>query len=103
MLRRRAMRRKVGILIPISLFALAACGTVPTIGGRPLPAIGAEATGTTYRDLADIPNLPRVSPPEENQAAIEGLAAERSRTGEAAGELRRQPFTPPEPAPRVDF
>jgi hypothetical protein len=44
-----------------------------------------------------------VSPPEENQAAIEGLPAERSRTGDAAGQLRREPFTPPEPAPRVDF
>jgi hypothetical protein len=76
---------------------------VPSIGGQRLPAIGVEATGTTYRDLADIPNRPSVSPPEANQAAVDSLMADRNKTSEAADQLRRQPFTPPEPGSRVDF
>ena len=52
-----------------------------------------------YRDLADIPERPDVTPTSMNQQAVQNLRDERARTMEAAESLRREPVTPPEPAP----
>ena len=52
-----------------------------------------------YRDLADIPDRPDVTAGSVNQQAVQNLTDERARTLEAAESLRREPVTPPDPAP----
>ena len=83
--------------------ALAACAGLPRIEGLALPKEAAPATAPVYRDLADIPEPPKISAPEENQEAIESLSTDRAKTAQSAEELRRQPFTMPEPAMTLDF
>jgi hypothetical protein len=70
------------------------------LGGiGPIP-YGGRARGLlrVYRDLADIPDAPRVSPPEANQEAIQSLMMDRANTAQTAEDLRRQPFNMPAPS-----
>ena len=78
--------------------ALPGCAELPTIGGQPLPPLNAQMEAPVYRDLADIPAPPPITPPEANEAAIQSLAADRERTAAAAEALSRQPFVTPDPA-----
>jgi hypothetical protein len=77
--------------------ALPSCAELPTIGGRPLPPLAAQAEAPIFRDLADIPDPPAITAPEANEAAIQSLNADRERTTAAAEALRRQPFVTPDP------
>jgi hypothetical protein len=90
--------RWVGYLPFLIAVALAACSGLPTIEGEQLPKDIGPATPTVYRDLADIPDAPRVSPPEANQEAIQSLMMDRANTAQTAEDLRRQPFTMPDPS-----
>jgi hypothetical protein len=76
--------------------ALAACGSLPEIGGAPLVRPSRERAAM---DLAAIPNAPPVSSAETNDALIQALTRDRARTEEAAEVARRQPVALPEPAP----
>ena len=96
-------RRGVGLLPSLLAVALAACAGLPTIGGQTLPKETAPATPPVYRDLADIPEPPVISPPEANQEAIDSLMADRAKTAQTAEALRQQPFTMPDPAMTLDF
>ena len=96
-------RRGIGFLPSFLAVGLAACAGLPTIGGQNLPKETAPATPPVYRDLADIPEPPKVSPPEANQEVIESLTADRAKTAQTAEELRRQPFTMPDPATTLGF
>ena len=96
-------RRGMGFVASLLSVALAACAGLPSIGGQALPKETAPATPPVYRDLADIPEPPVISPPEANQAVIESLAADRAKTAETAEELRRQSFTMPDPATTLGF
>ena len=96
-------RRATGFLPLLLAVALAACAGLPAIGGQALPKETAPATPPVYRDLADIPEPPRVSPPETNQEAIDSLIADRAETAQTAEALRRQPFTMPDPATTLGF
>ena len=49
-----------------------------------------------YRDLADIPEPPPVTPQAANDMTIETLAEDRAKTAHAADDLRRQPFMQPD-------
>ena len=60
--------------------------------------LGASGTMVVFRDLADIPERPAVTARELNDQAVESLKEERSRAAQAAEDLRREPFAPPEPA-----
>jgi len=93
----------MGFLPSLLTVALAACAGLPTIGGQNLPKETAPTTPPVYRDLADIPEPPVISPPEANEAAIESLMADRAKTAQTAEELRRQPFTMPDPAMTLGF
>jgi len=96
---RGAIRRRRNLFPPLLALILAACAGLPAIGGRPLPPATGQAGAPLYRDLAGIPDPPPISLPEANQAAIQSLTMDRARTAEAAEDLRRQPFAPPDPAP----
>ena len=100
---RRRNRRGMGLFPSLLTIALAACAGLPRIEGLALPKEAAPATPPVYRDLADIPEPPRISPPEANEAAIESLSADRAKTAQSAEELRRQPFTVPDAATTLDF
>jgi hypothetical protein len=90
--------RWAGLVPSLMAVALAACSGLPTIGGEQLPKDTGPATPTVYRDLADIPDAPRVSPPEANQEAIQSLMMDRANTAQNAEDLRRQPFNMPDPS-----
>ena len=96
-------RRGMGLLPSLLAVALAACAGLPRIEGLALPKEAAPATPPVYRDLADIPEPPKISAPEENQEAIDSLMADRAKTEQTAEALRRQPFTMPESAMTLDF
>jgi hypothetical protein len=96
-------RRWVGFLPSLMAVALAACAGLPAIGGQQLPKETSPAAPTVYRDLADIPEAPRVSPPEANQAAIQSLMMDRAKTSQTAEDLRQQPFDMPDPSTPPGF
>lgn len=92
---------------PLAVFALvgfylAACGNLPEINGAPLPPEPADAH-PVYRDLADIPEAPAVTPMEKNEDVIQALAQDRAKAAEAGQNLRRQPFDEPDPAMQLGF
>jgi hypothetical protein len=86
----------------LSTLALVACAGLPKIDGAPLPPEPMQ-TKPVYRDLADIPAPPAISPPEMNQAAIQALMKDRAAAVETADNLRRQPFTQPDSAVQPGF
>ena len=96
-------RRWVGWVPSLIAVALAACSGLPTIGGEQLPKDTSPAGPIVYRDLADIPEAPRVSPPDANQEAIQSLMMDRAKTAETADDLRRQPFNMPDPSTPPGF
>ena len=96
-------RRWVGFLPFIMAAALAACSGLPAIEGKQLPKDTSPAGPIVYRDLADVPEAPPISPPAANQAAIESLMTDRAKTAETAEDLRRQPFNMPDPSTPLGF
>ena len=97
------IRRWVGFLPSLMAVALAACAGLPAIGGEQLPKDTSPAGPVVYRDLADIPEAPPISPPAANQAAIESLMTDRAKTAETAEDLRGQPFNMPDPSTPLGF
>jgi len=91
-------RRWAGLAASLMAVALAACSGLPKIGGEQLPKDTGPATPVVYRDLADIPDAPRVNTPEANQEAIQSLMMDRAQTAQTAEDLRRQPFNMPDPS-----
>ena len=83
--------------------ALAACSGLPTIEGAQLPKDTGPAAPIVYRDLADIPDAPPISPAEAKEEAIQSLMMDRAKTAETAEDLRRQPFNMPDPSTPVGF
>ena len=81
--------------LPNFAFAAAAFLAVGLLGG----CSGAVDSATVYRDLADIPERPAVTPMSENEQAVDNLADARVKTIEAAEDLRREAVTTPAPAP----
>jgi hypothetical protein len=81
-------------LLPV-LFALGACAELPRIAGAPLPPAKDEPP-PMYRDLADIPEPPPITPVAENESTIQTLTEDRAKTAQAAEDLRRQPFDQPD-------
>src|SRR5262252_7577962 len=72
-----------GLALGLMGLGLAACG------GRGVPP-------PTYRNLADIPDRPQVAPQSANEAVSQSLSEDRSKTNQAAEDLRTAPFdTPP--------
>jgi hypothetical protein len=96
-------RRWVGFLPSLMAVALVACAGLPAIEGKQLPTDAAPAGPIVYRDLADIPEAPPISPPAANQEAIESLMTDRAKTAETAEDLRRQPFNMPDPSTTLGF
>jgi len=96
-------RSWVGFLPSLMAVALAACAGLPAIEGKQLPKDTTPAGPIVYRDLADIPDAPPISPPAANQAAIESLMTDRAKTAETAEDLRRQPFNMPAPSAPLGF
>jgi hypothetical protein len=88
------------------LFVAAFCGGcahLPDIGGMPLPSLSGQPP-TTYRSLTDIPDPPPVTAPNMSDAAIRLLSQQRGNAEDAAGDLRGEAFTQPNPAPpQVSF
>ncbi|HEY4265228.1 MAG TPA: hypothetical protein VGM72_07915 [Micropepsaceae bacterium] len=78
-------------------FLLTGCSTLPEIGGAPLPPEPGNAH-PVYRDLADIPEVPAVTPAENNENTIRVLAEDRIKAAQAAQNLRREPFDQPDSA-----
>ena len=93
-------RRWVGILPSLMAVALVACTHLPVIEGEQLSK---EMSPAVYRDLADIPDAPRVSPPATNQEAIGSLMMDRAKTAQTAEDLRQQPFDMPDPSTPLGF
>ena len=89
-------RRWIGLLPSVMTVALAACAGLPAIEGKQLPKDTSPAGPTVYRDLADIPEPPPISPPEANQEAIQSLMMDRAKTAQTAEDLRQQPFNMPD-------
>ena len=87
-----AIRRAVWLLP--ALFAVGACAALPRIGGEPLPPDKGEPA-PVYRDLADIPQPPVVTPHSENESTIQTLTEDRAKTARAAEDLRKEPFDQP--------
>jgi len=86
----------------MTLLVLGACGGLPKIAGSPLPP-EPMAAKPVYRDLADIPAPPTVTPPEMNQGTIQTLTDDRAKTAQAADDLRREPFNQPDSAIQPGF
>jgi hypothetical protein len=86
----------------LGLLALAACSSLPRIGGSPLPP-ETSPVEPVYRDLADIPEAPSVTPMADNEMTIKDLAQDRAKTAQAAEDLRRQPFMQPDSATKPGF
>ena len=91
--RRRGWQRPGAALL--GLFALAACSSLPKIAGATLPP-DTSTTQPIYRDLADIPEPPGITPQAANNMTIDALAQDRASTAQAAEDLRRQPFMQPD-------
>jgi len=81
-------------LLP-ALFALGACAELPRIAGSPLPPAKDEPA-PVYRDLADIPEPPPITPQAQNESTIQTLTEDRAKAAQAAQDLRRQPFDQPD-------
>jgi hypothetical protein len=96
-------RRWVGFLPSLVAVALAACAGLPAIEGEQLPKEPSPAAPVVYRDLADIPEAPAISPPAANQEAIQSLMMDRAKTAQTADDLRQQPFTMPDPSTPPGF
>jgi type IV pilus biogenesis protein CpaD/CtpE len=96
-------RRWVGFLPPLMAAALAACAGLPAIGGQQLPQDTSPAAPIVYRDLADIPEAPPVSPAKANQEAIQSLMMDRAKTAQTTEDLRQQPFNMPDPSTSPGF
>jgi hypothetical protein len=73
----------------------------PLIGEPKVPDTVIMPDRASYRDLSTIPAKPPKAESEAQQKALDGLAAERAATAEAAGGLRKAPFDTPAP-PAVD-
>ena len=86
----------------LCLLGLAACSSLPRIGGSPLPP-ETSAVEPVYRDLADIPPAPSVTPQPDNEVTIKGLAEDRAKTAQAAEDLRQQPFMQPDSDTKPGF
>lgn len=93
---------RAGAIAALGLLALAACSSLPKIGGSPLPP---EMTPVepVYRDLADIPAAPSITPMADNEMTIKDLAEDRAKTAQAAEDLRRQPFMQPDSDTKPGF
>ena len=89
-------------LVALSAIALSGCGGLPQIDGAPLPPEPMQAK-PVYRDLADIPARPPVTPQEMNQDTIQSLMMDRAATVQTADDLRRQPFNQPDSAAKPGF
>ncbi len=74
------------LALTMAVLALGGCGGL----GGPAPV---------YRNLADIPDRPPVTPKDMNDKAVQNLAEERAKTMEAAEKLRGESVTTPAPAP----
>jgi hypothetical protein len=72
------------------------------IGGAPVPPDPTDVR-PVYRDLADIPDAPSVTPSEMNEDTIQALTQDRAKTAQAAQDLRRQPFDQPDSATQSGF
>jgi len=81
--------------IPLGLLLLACCSSLPRIGGSPLPP-DSSPVQPVYRDLADIPAAPPVTPRADNKVTVQSLAGDRARTAQAAENLRQEPFMQPD-------
>ena len=86
----------------LCLLGLAACSSLPRIGGSPLPP-ETSSVEPVYRDLADIPLAPPVTPRADNEVTIKGLAEDRAKTAQAVENLRQQPFTQPDSDTKPGF
>jgi hypothetical protein len=96
-------RRWMGFLPSLLAVALAACAGLPAIEGEQLPKDASPAGPVVYRDLADIPDPPPISPPKANQEAIQSLMMDRAKTAQTAEDLRQQPFNMPDPSTPPGF
>jgi len=73
-----------------------ACLALGLMGLGLAACAGRNGPPPVYRDLADIPNRPQVAPQSANDAVAQSLSEDRTRTNQAAEDLRRAPFdTPP--------
>jgi hypothetical protein len=91
-----------GAFAALSLLAVAACSNLPRIGGGPLPP-EMSSSRPVYRDLADIPAAPDVTPHATNQMTIDTLTQDRAKTAQAAEDLRQQPFMQPDSDTKPGF
>jgi hypothetical protein len=89
-------------LVALTALLLGACSGLPKIDGAPLPPEPMQAK-PVYRDLADIPDPPAVTPTEMNQGTIQALVKDRAITVQTADDLRRQPFNQPDSAAKTGF
>ena len=94
--------KRAPVLAPLCLLALVGCSSLPEIGGAPLPP-ETSSTPPVYRDLADIPDPPAITPQAANTMTIETLAQDRAKTAQAAEDLRRQPFMQPDSDTKPGF
>ena len=90
------------IFASLGLFALAACAQLPEIAGATVPPDN-SANQPVYRDLADIPEPPAVTPQAANDMTINALAQDRASTAQAADNLRQQPFMQPDSDTKPGF
>ena len=97
---RRGYRGRV--FASLSLFALAACSSLPEIAGATVPADN-SANQPVYRDLADIPEPPAITPKAANDMTANSLSQDRASTAQAADDLRRQPFMQPDSDSKPGF
>ena len=90
------------VFASLGLFALAACSHLPEIAGATVPP-DSSANQPVYRDLADIPEPPAITPQAANDMTIDALAQDRASTAQAADNLRRQPFMQPDSDTKPGF
>jgi hypothetical protein len=94
--------RRTRAFAPLCLLVLAACSGLPAIGNAPLVPENSP-TAPVYRDLADIPDPPPVTPRAANETTIEILTQDRAKTAQAAEDLRREPFMQPDSDTKPGF
>jgi hypothetical protein len=100
MVKTGAIRR--ALWLAPALLALGACAELPRIAGAPLPPPKDEPA-PVYRDLADIPEPPAITPQAENESTIQTLTEDRAKAAQAAEDLRRQPFDQPDTSKTPGF
>ena len=95
----RALR--FGLAGAAAAACLAGCAALPSWTGLRLPESSEIVGPITYPDLSEIPGRPPLlTTPEERQAIIASLVADRALTAQAADSLRREietNFVVPEP------